>query len=108
MFNREGSIREIFGLSHLKIFTKLFKTRYGQRPGVVVVRPGYLYGDGAEGSLSVSGTQDILLSEAVPLDRRQESHRGDTRLLKGVVTLGGDGEPACCTQRLPVTNRKNT
>ncbi|CAG5870666.1 unnamed protein product [Menidia menidia] len=54
-----------------------------QRPGAAVVRPGNLHCDRAVGSRGIAGAQDVLLSEAVPPDRRQEPHRGDPRLLQG-------------------------
>lgn len=67
----------------------------------MVVRPGDLHRNGAEGGRRVTGAEDVLLPEAIPPDGRQDSHRGDTWLLQGIVSLGGDGESACCAQRLP-------
>lgn len=69
--------------------------------GAAVLRSGDLHGDGAEGRRGVPRTEDAFLPEAVPSDGRQDSHRGHARLLQGVMTLGGDGEPAHRAQRLP-------
>lgn len=44
------------------------------RPGGAVVGPGDLHSDRAEGSRRVSGAEDVLLPEAIPLDRREDSH----------------------------------
>lgn len=69
-----------------------------------MVGSGDLHGDGTEGSGRITRTEDVLLSEAIPVDGGQDSHRGHTRLLQGVVALRGDGEPARCAQRLTVGN----
>lgn len=68
--------------------------------GAPVVGSGDLHSDGAEGGGRITRTEDVLLSEAIPVDGWQDSHWGHTWLLQGVVTLRGDGEPARCTQRL--------
>lgn len=60
----------------------------------VVVQPGDLDGDRAEGGGRVARGEDILLPKTVPLGGRQDAHRRDARLLQGVMTLGSDGEPA--------------
>lgn len=62
---------------------------------------GNLHSDRAEGSWRVPRGEDILLPEAFPTHRRQHSHQRHTRLLEGVVALGGDHEPAHSLHRLP-------
>lgn len=70
-----------------------------------MVQPGDLNSDGAGGGRRVARGEDVLLPETVPLGGRQDAHGGGTGLLQGVMTPGGDGEPAHSAQRLPGNNR---
>lgn len=50
-------------------------TQVVEARGAVVVGPGDLHSDRAEDSRGVTGTEYVFLPEAIPLDRRQDSHR---------------------------------
>lgn len=64
------------------------------------VGPSDLHGDRtAHGG--VPGTQDALLSEAVPAQRGEDAHGRRPLLVERVVSLRGDGETSSSAQRLP-------
>lgn len=42
--------------------------------GGAVVGPGNLHCDRTEGSRGIARAEDVFLSEAIPLDRRKDSH----------------------------------
>lgn len=73
-----------------------------------MIWPSDLHCDWTVDCRGVARAENVLLSEAVPLGRGQDAHRGCAGLLEGVVALGSYGEPAHHAKGLPVHNNATT